>query len=87
MDMLHSFSNSAGLCPSGFMYLPTFATSYEVTGNQHHLAQALTAAEATAFAYNVNTQSLRTFEGWAPAGRGTDPGISPVPGQVVIVGE
>eukprot|EP00775_Hariotina_reticulata_P009503 gene9503-9666_t len=37
-------------------------------GNRSHLQQALAAAEALAWAYNPATKSLRTFEGWKPAG-------------------
>ncbi|KAF8068165.1 unsaturated glucuronyl hydrolase [Scenedesmus sp. PABB004] len=50
----------------GFIYMPSFAASYEVTRSQSDLRQALAAAEALAWSFNPATRSLRTFEGWAP---------------------
>lgn len=52
--------------PAGFIYLPSFAHSYNVTGSREDLRQALAAAEATSWAFNPNSQCLRTFEGWMP---------------------
>lgn len=51
---------------SGFIYLPTFAHSYGVTKSDEDKRQALGAAEALSWAFNPNSQTMRTFEGWMP---------------------
>jgi hypothetical protein len=51
---------------AGFIYLPSFANSYNVTGSKEDLRQALAAAEAMSWAFNPNSNCLRTFEGWMP---------------------
>ena len=66
---------------AGFIYLPTYAHSYNVTKSRSDLQQALAAAEALAWNYNPATKSLRTFEGWQPD-QATD-GYK----QIVIIGE
>lgn len=65
---------------AGFIYLPSFAHSYEVTGSTEDKRQALAAAEALAWAFNPATRSLRTFEGWRP------PGATSQFQQLVIIG-
>lgn len=63
----------------GFIYQPTFAHSYEVTGNKEHLRQALAAAEALSWAYNPATGSLDCWQGWLP------PGATDKYKQIVII--
>jgi hypothetical protein len=50
----------------GFLYLPSFGEMFEATGSEEARRQVLAAAEATAWAFNPDTGSLRTFEGWEP---------------------
>lgn len=46
--------------------MPTFAHSYSVTRSSEDKRQALAAAEALSWAFNPNSQTLRTFESWMP---------------------
>lgn len=73
---------AALLClDAGFIYLPSFATSYNVTGSKEDLRQALAAAEALSWAFNPNSNCLRTFEGWMPRP------AQHWSAQIVIIGE
>jgi hypothetical protein len=69
------------LAALGFIYMPSFVHSYEVTKSPADLRQALAAAEALAWAYNPATRSLRTWEGWDP------PHATKGYRQVVAIGE
>lgn len=68
-------------CCAGFIYLPSFAHSYSVTHNPEDLRQALAAAEAMSWAFNPNSNCLRTFEGWMPRPS------THWSAQIVIIGE
>jgi hypothetical protein len=69
------------ILPSGFIYLPSYAHSYEVTKSPEDLRQALAAAEALSWAFNPNSGCLRTFEGWMPRP------AKHWSAQIVIIGE
>lgn len=60
--------NSPKTHPPGFVYLPSFYEEFQATGSEAARRQLLAAAEASAWAFNPKTGSLRTFEGWEPPG-------------------
>lgn len=63
------------------MYLPSFAHSYEATGDPEDKRQALAAAEALSWAWVPGSRSLRTFDGWRT------PASTDMYQQIVIIGE
>lgn len=52
----------------GFIYQPTFAHSYSVTNSSEDLRQALAAAEALSWAFNPDTGTVESWQGWLPRG-------------------